>query len=128
VIPTIEEPHKLIVLRAILLAGSCPSASSVLANVYLLSISYAFDTGSNDLNAENSNLTAMFAGAVGNSHLTIRTGYFGICAKGGNEISWTCGKTRHNLIETVGDNLKDPLGLLDISIHFREHAVSPGLM
>jgi hypothetical protein len=72
---------ELTVLEAILVAGSCPYTHSALANVYLLSVSYVPNTGSIESKGQNANITSMFSSAAQRAHLTVRTGYFGLCAK-----------------------------------------------
>jgi hypothetical protein len=91
------------VLEGILVAGSCPSASSALANVYLLSISYVPDTVSIQPDGQNTNVTSIFSNAVKGVHLTVRTGYFGLCAKSGGDVSWTCRKSRDDMITAMGE-------------------------
>lgn len=114
--------------EAILVAGSCPYAHSALANVYLLSVSYVPNPGSIESKGQNANITSIFSTAAQRAHLTVRTGYFGLCVKTGDDVSWTCRKSPDAIVTAMGERLQDPLDLLDISAHFQERAVSPGLM
>ena len=114
--------------EAILVAGSSPYAASPLANVYILSVSYVPNTGSVASGGQNENITSIFSTAAQKAHLTVRTGYFGLCAKSSDDPSWTCRKTSDEIAKAMGEKLQDPLDIVGISAHFQERAVSPGLM
>ncbi|KAF1997859.1 hypothetical protein P154DRAFT_622081 [Amniculicola lignicola CBS 123094] len=111
-------------VSAILVAG-CGS-SHIGPRVYLLKLSY--------LNSEEppnttpgfwGNITVSAFEAVRSTHLTVRLGYFGICAKDDRD-SWVC---RGNAAElTAIRRFEDPLGITLTANKLKDDVFFPGLL
>ncbi|KAK2798188.1 hypothetical protein FQN51_007874 [Onygenales sp. PD_10] len=126
-----------VTFSSILVAG-CSNSS--LANVYLLSLSYAANISSSPLqNAHpaqlNPNLAGTFAnlteGIGGNvPSFEIRTGYFGHCINQNSGL-WVCARNVEQLTAAINNQKTsdiDPLNLLYISKVFKDQMVFSGLI
>jgi hypothetical protein len=101
--------HKL--TRAALLLAGCTSSTGAMSNIYILGLNYntSVETGSN-----------------ATSQLSVRVGYFGICAQRSVETQWFCASGQQGIRSVVVEG--DPLGLIDIGARFKSDVIFSGLM
>ena len=113
-----------VVFTAILLAGA--AAGYIRHRVYLVQISY---TDINDLSSIPSgvweNITILTAQAIRGTHLTVRVGYFGICAAQ-DELSWNCRRDSDNLMAL--HRFTDPLGVINMAEKVKDDVMFPGFL
>ncbi|KAI9702192.1 MAG: hypothetical protein M1820_006274 [Bogoriella megaspora] len=109
------------ILIAMLLAG-CTSHSSM-KGIYVISFTYQSPAqGSVQASAE---VVDFLANVTSNSHLQVRTGYFGICATYSGQ-SWVCKRSLQDLRSVVSSEA-DPLDLLSICGDFQDSVIFSGL-
>ncbi|PGH07631.1 hypothetical protein GX51_01640 [Blastomyces parvus] len=122
---------------AVLVAGC---SNSALANVYLISLSYATNITSSPLQADhpaklNPNMPGVFAnlttGVRDNvSSFEIRTGYLGHCMKQNSGL-WVCARNVEPLANVIRDQKTsniDPLNLVYMSKTFKDRMAFSGLI
>nr|POE72060.1 hypothetical protein CFP56_11936 [Quercus suber] len=68
---------------ALLLAG-CTVSNASISNIYLASFRYS------DQSSSSSTSSSLFQQATTGGQVTVRAGYFGLCAQNGNQDSWVC--------------------------------------
>ena len=88
-----------------------------MSNIYVLGLEYAIST----------NTTSPETGNQSGS-LSVRTGYFGICARSSEVEQWVCTSSGRSLESIFVDSDADPLGVINIGDRFKDEVIFPGLM
>lgn len=111
-------------VTAILLAGA--GSTSIAHRVYLVQFSY--------LNSKEApkvppgvweNITLPAFEAVHNTHLTVRVGYFGLCAKQESD-DWLCRDSASSLM--ASRRFIDPLGVTTMADKVKNDVIFPGFL
>jgi hypothetical protein len=112
-------------VTSILLAGA--GSTSIAHHVYLVQFSYINSNQPPRVPPGSywENITLPAFDAVKDTHLGVRVGFFGICAKedGG---SWICRKSWGEL--TASHQYVDPLGIMSMADKVRADVMFPGLL
>jgi hypothetical protein len=113
-----------VAITAVLLAGAAPSYIG--HRVYLVQLSYvnARDWPSDPFGAWLNVTTTAFE-AVRYTHLTVRVGYFGICAAQ-EEVLWICRGSGDGLM--ASHRFTDPLGIITMAEQVKNEVMFPGLL
>ncbi|KAI1432076.1 Ca2+ regulator and membrane fusion protein Fig1-domain-containing protein [Xylaria sp. CBS 124048] len=114
-----------IILLSLLLAG-CSSSSPLIPDIFLLSMYYKQYQPVPSTAQVDFNVTDAIANIVGNAHIQVRVGYFGICVNtdGG---SWLCNNNATALANDLSID-QDPLNLVWIASQFKDMVVFPYLL
>ncbi|OJD27329.1 hypothetical protein ACJ73_01281 [Blastomyces percursus] len=123
--------------RSVLVAGC---SNSALANVYLMSLSYAADITSSPLQGDdpaklNPDMPGVFANLTSRvrnnaTSFEIRTGYLGHCMKQNSGL-WVCARNIEPLANVIRDQKAsniDPLNLVYMSKTFKDRMIFSGLI
>nr|POE51864.1 hypothetical protein CFP56_26071 [Quercus suber] len=97
--------------------------SGAINNIYLLSVRYSDQTTS------SSPSSSLFHQAASGGKVTVRAGYFGLCAQSGDQGSWICAAGASGLsLILVDGGRNDPLNALGLAERFKSDVVFPGLL
>ncbi|WPG97796.1 Hypothetical protein R9X50_00057700 [Acrodontium crateriforme] len=114
-----------IILLSLLLAG-CSSSSPLVPSIFLISFFYQTYTPTYNPTQVDPGVTAAIANIVGQAHLEVRVGYFGICV-GNDGGDFLCSNNATLLAEQVSVD-QDPLNLIWIAETFKNAVVFPYLI
>ncbi|KAF2116932.1 Ca2+ regulator and membrane fusion protein Fig1-domain-containing protein [Lophiotrema nucula] len=104
---------------AILLAGS--ALSLIGSRVYLLEVSYLRSNEERKLPPDVwENITSLAPEAIRDTQLSVRLGYFGICARQDSD-KWTCDSGVSDLL--ASKRFTDPLGILNTVNRIKDNAI-----
>ncbi|KAL4768477.1 Ca2+ regulator and membrane fusion protein Fig1-domain-containing protein [Aspergillus nidulans var. acristatus] len=110
-----------------LLVAGC--SSNRMRAIYLLELSYQHDhrepSGEYGLSALNPPFYAMVSNLSSAGDLTVRVGYFGVCAatiSSDNTTDWACRSTAGGLGAQIS-TIRDPLNILAIADNFRDEII-----
>lgn len=88
-----------------------------MSNIFILGLEYA--TSTNGTNPE----TVTQSGS-----LSVRIGYFGLCARSSEVEQWVCTSGGRSLESIFAGSNTDPLGIIHIGDRFKEDVIFPGLL
>ena len=62
------------------------------------------------------------------SQLSVRVGYFGLCARSNGVDQWVCTGGGRSLESIFAGSDTDPSAIINIGAHFKDDVIFPGLM
>lgn len=110
---------------ALLLAG-CSSSSPLIPDIFLLSIYYKHSVAVPNTAQVDYNVNQAISNIVGNAHIQVRVGYFGICVNSDGG-SWLCNNNATALANDLSVD-QDPLNLVWLAGQFKDMIVFPYLL
>ncbi|KAL1303220.1 hypothetical protein AAFC00_006637 [Neodothiora populina] len=131
-IPFIGYHHVLMILIAIaiillsLLLAGCSSSSPLIPGIFLIDFYYNSYTPTYDPAQVDPGVTAAIANIVGQAHLEVRVGYFGICIAS-DDGNFLCSNNATLLAQQVSID-QDPLNLIWVANTFKDSVVFPYLI
>ncbi|EME78198.1 uncharacterized protein MYCFIDRAFT_46762 [Pseudocercospora fijiensis CIRAD86] len=132
-IPFLGYHHVLMILIAIaiiflsLLLAGCSSSSPLIPSIFLISFYYHRYTPTYNPTQVNPGVTAAIANIVGETHLEVRVGYFGLCVNADGGGSFLCSNNATLLAEQISID-QDPLNLIWVANTFKNSVVFPYLL
>lgn len=121
-VPACESESVAESIAALLLAG-CTASTGAIGNIYVLSVNY------NDGSQSRTTSSSLFQEAANGGQVTVRAGYFGLCAQTVDQGTRVCasGASGLSLILANGGR-NDPLNAMGFAEHFKGDVIFPGLL
>ncbi|KAA8912353.1 hypothetical protein TRICI_003523 [Trichomonascus ciferrii] len=118
-----------VILMSILISG-CSSSSAQGPNLYLLEVKYSQGDSAQTKSAGivNDTMYDTLKDQTADADVTVRVGYFGICAKSDNHDSWSCSTNMTQIAEVPSGGEGDPLNMVYLAFQLKSSSYSPWIM